>query len=547
MQFVLIATALAVFISLSSIPAAAEAWSFGVMGDTQSTLVNSDNPGNVAAAVISQLNAQFIAKKVKFVIQVGDLINAGGDTSARAAAAKTLYDADIDFFPMRGNHDPYDISGNKLAMSSIFPQTRGLGLSDPFSLVNFSSPTLISDTNNELSGLSYSFDYIGEDSSARFVIIDDQATPTQTNTIVPNYPYGYSLVLQWDWINSQLDRSTRGTEHAFVFSHRNLIPENHKDTLFAGAADANIDLQNSFFASLQNNDVKYYLSGHEHLYNRSVINSPDGNFKVQEIICGSDGPKFINPLAPTHANFVNQKSRQTQISQELNNIGFYIFTVDGPRVTVDYYADSRGSFVSPAWPYGGNSQATPTFDFIKKETWGYSLNGQEFLIAQGQPYTSIADSFEGTVAQILSGTNGSISIDSTIENRPLTKAVNTGWTPNKDGVLNSSILTLWGMAELGKEQTDTYVLSMTYDSIKSTHIGNGGFGIATKDSTGNWINAVNMNFGGKKTFVKGPWKDTYELGTYGVDPSSKTVWAVLNYNADFAVYRDIEPVPGQGK
>jgi hypothetical protein len=103
------------------------------------------------------------------------------------------------------------------------------------------------------------------------------------------------------------------------------------------------------------------------------------------------------------------------------------------------------------------------------------------------------------------------------------------------------------MAELGTDQTDTYVLSMTYDQKKSTHIGNGGFGIAAKDEEGNWINAVDLNFGGGKAFVKGPWKLGYALGTYGIDPSSKTVWAVLNYNADFAVYRDIEPVPGHRK
>jgi hypothetical protein len=34
--------------------------------------------------------------------------------------------------------------------------------------------------------------------------------------------------------------------------------------------------------------------------------------------------------------------------------------------------------------------------------------------------------------------------------------------------------------------------------------------------------------------VTGPWKASYGLGTYGVDPGTKTVWAVLNYNADFA-------------
>ena len=54
-----------------------------------------------------------------------------------------------------------------------------------------------------------------------------------------------------------------------------------------------------------------------------------------------------------------------------------------------------------------------------------------------------------------------------------------------------------------------------------------------------------MNIGGTKQFVVGPWEPGYGLGTYGVDPSSKTAWAVVNYNGDFAVARDLETVPGQ--
>ena len=45
------------------------------------------------------------------------------------------------------------------------------------------------------------------------------------------------------------------------------------------------------------------------------------------------------------------------------------------------------------------------------------------------------------------------------------------------------------------------------------------------------------------------WKGTkdYGLGAYGVDPASKTAWAVVNYNGEFAVARDIESVPGQNR
>lgn len=59
---------------------------------------------------------------------------------------------------------------------------------------------------------------------------------------------------------------------------------------------------------------------------------------------------------------------------------------------------------------------------------------------------------------------------------------------------------------------------------------------------------MDENFGqSRKKFVSGKYKPEYGLETYGVDSSTKTAWAVLNYNADFAVAIDIEPVPGKSE
>ena len=101
------------------------------------------------------------------------------------------------------------------------------------------------------------------------------------------------------------------------------------------------------------------------------------------------------------------------------------------------------------------------------------------------------------------------------------------------------------MEDLGTDQTDTYVLSMAYDkTAPRQQLGNGGFGIAAGDADGNWVNAVDLNVEGNKNFVKGPWNPSYEVGTYGVDASTKTAWAVINYNGDFAVATGKEPPPG---
>jgi hypothetical protein len=57
--------------------------------------------------------------------------------------------------------------------------------------------------------------------------------------------------------------------------------------------------------------------------------------------------------------------------------------------------------------------------------------------------------------------------------------------------------------------------------------GTGEFGIQARNATGDWVPAASLTAGESK-FVVGPWKRGYELGTYGVDPASKTAWAVVD-------------------
>ena len=136
---------------------------------------------------------------------------------------------------------------------------------------------------------------------------------------------------------------------------------------------------------------------------------------------------------------------------------------------------------------------------------------KEFMVAEGASYSVVQDSFGAMRAQILGGTNMSTNKDGS--NRPLTKAVDTGWSASAC-IESNTILTLWGMADLNSATTDTYALSLTYN-----HLGklDGTYGLATKDTNGKWVNAVDKNTGGTKQFVLGPWSPEYGLGTYGID------------------------------
>lgn len=553
----------AALVSLLIVTAAqAEPWKFGVMSDTQwKANLDGENPETVAVGIIKQLNNQFIDQKVKFVIQVGDLVDKETDSTnglpsnrtmdTRAAAAQPLYDAGICFFPLRGNHEATVTAA--LELSSLFPQTTGKGLT--CGARSFSSPDPYG--NGNLTGLTYSFAY----DNAQFILLDQFTRKDNTNYLDSS---NNNIIDQLPWIDAML--STKPTDdHAFVFSHKNLIGANHVDMLFGANPASNPEAQNIYLSSLQRNGVRYHFGGHDHNHTRSIVHSPDASSAAQQIIASSNSYKFYVPKVPPldqQYNLAMYGYRETPIAQELYTVGYYIVTVDGPRVTVDHYASNNGCGGTLAT--GGvdcDLTTTPSLNFEKRETFGYSLNGKSFLIAQGQSYTTIEDHFEGTTAKVLGGTNSSTAM--LFDGRPTTKDVTTGWTSAADHQkrhnntrhgrtnpliekhhdsdltdgLSSNIFSLWGMNDLGSAKHDTFALSISYSSVigASKQIGKGSFGIATKDAEGNWINAVDKNVGGSATFIMGPWKEEYELGTYGVDPHSKTAWAVLNYNGDFAV------------
>jgi hypothetical protein len=283
------------------------------------------------------------------------------------------------------------------------------------------------------------------------------------------------------------------------------------------------------------NNVHYYTGGHDHIHNRAIVSTTDGiTAKVQEIILASDSYKFYKPANPSNDSKYDSVAfghdRETPIAQDYAQIGYYIVTIDSARAWVDYYA-------VPSGQTGGVIAMAPTLtgNWVKRETFGYSLNGREFAVPQGQSYTTVIDSFGGTTARILNGINTSTAKDSS--GRACTQIVGTGWSSNTTTTMASKILSLWGMANaMGSAQTGAYTLSLSYSSpTLSSVIQGGNFGIVVKNINGSWMNAVNGNFGGTKNFVLGPWSSSATLGTHGLDTSANTAWAVINFNGDFAV------------
>ncbi|GFE62267.1 metallophosphoesterase [Geobacter sp. AOG2] len=551
------------------------AWKFAVMNDSQWTQVDDGyNPNGTPVDIINKLNREFIDKGVKFVVQTGDLTEKASSTTTTTATktvngttttytytnvaaedthalfAQALYNAGIGFFPLRGNHDSATTTATEFQRA--FPQTQNgqmnatpadiLSLSNPDSDLqasptktgsaftmgsNFSSP---STSANNLLGLSYSFDY----GNVRFVLLDQFNTVDGLNADgTTAYSLGTSIAAQQSWIDTVLAGKPTGG-HAFVFSHKGMITEDHTDVLFGSDPSAtNSPGLDAFITSLQNNKAGYLFCGHDHMYDRSLVATSDGtSAKVMQIVGASNSSKFYYPANPSNDATYCGGKRQTLAKQELNTIGYCLVTVDGSHVTVDYYS-------APAYPSpvnGGVIATTPTLTFTKRETFGYSLNGSQFVVAAGAAYTTVQDTSpagSGTVAKVLAGSNGYTVTDPS--GRFFSAVVNTGWYAANSTA--SDILLLRGMsASLGSTQTDIFAISMTYDKTKVTdaQVQAGTFALATPDDSGNWTNAVNKSTGGTKKFVLGAWKSSYTLGTYGVDTASGTVWAVINYNGCFA-------------
>lgn len=555
-------------------------WSFGIIGDTQWTVSDDGyNPNTVAANIIKQVDQRFKQAGVKLVVAVGDTIDVSSKTAidTRALYAQDLYNAGIGFYPLRGNHEVstagYTDSGPEFQY--LFPQIgTGVNNATPSAVLNntstlipaadlannppakktgktftvgssFSFPTSVN-TDPANKSLSYSFRY----NNATFMLLDqfDASGNSNDSTIAQQQP----------WITSVLSSRPANTQ-AFVFSHKMLLGGEHKDNLFGAnivpantaagqdpgdgsgmdttklstseltALQAKQTTENNFLASLQANNVPFVISGHDHHDYESVVTSPDGKSQVHELITQSDSSKFYTPSAPFSAN-------DAPVQEDLNRIGYYIVTVDGPLVTIDYYGDTTGGY-----DYGLDGG---TFTFRKMSSMSYSLNGKEDLVTQGGSYAmtdnttkaaTMEAGYTGTTMAILGGTDG--SIQTTNYGTKIRNDVNTGWQPAQAG-LSSDILTLSGMSEtLGSAKTDEYVLSMSYvpNAMTSAFLKSGKFGLLTRDAKGEWVTAVSENAGISRNFVLGPWNSTYKLGTYGVDPATKTAWAVINYNGKFAV------------
>ena len=141
-----------------------------------------------------------------------------------------------------------------------------------FGAYNFSSPA------QNLLGLSYAFKYNG----ANFVLLD-QFTHTDGTGSSSNEVNNTNIANQLPWVIQKLTGITANV-HSFVFGHKDLIGEDHVDVLLGADPSQNPSVRNTFIDVLQKLGVRYYISGHDHMYQRSLIESPDSTGYLHQLI-----------------------------------------------------------------------------------------------------------------------------------------------------------------------------------------------------------------------------------------------------------------------
>ncbi|MBF0431262.1 MAG: metallophosphoesterase [Fibrobacteria bacterium] len=540
----------------------AKPWKFGVMGDTQGGKIlkagNTYGPGDstcgngVPAGIIDQVYDKMIAAKVKFVCTVGDNGDADGTATPRTVATyvQKLYNHGIGFYPIRGNHESSAAAGNET--KRVFPQTKdGINNATPEDgtldsvMYNYSKvwrgvddftfyPTPEPKQGDTFSvgshftmlnvngGIVYAFNY----ENARFVMIDNL------------YQSNLSAANLLPWIETQLFNNKNGANHAFVFNHVPLWGQKRPWGLMSAAPNQNISDQDSFISKVMGGGTDYYFAGHEHMHYRTIKANSGGNKRINEIITQSLSWKFNKPVTPSIAEQYGQTSRETFVSWHNRAVGYYILTIDETDVMVDYYG--LPVVLDPASDEEKYLFATPNIrDSIRlweRFGFGKGAGAKNFAKTPGDSYTNITHTYQGTTFKILSGsvTNSGKSHN----NKSLTQQIglslrDTSYRATGDPAMSSNIAMLVGM--MMNARTPTITVSMNFpfglDTLDSLS------GILSENDSGQWVHAVDLNNGGEKKFVKGAWKATYALGTYGIDETAKTAWAVINSNGRYAVGR----------
>jgi hypothetical protein len=292
-------------------------WKFVLIADTQ-----GDNKERAGNSCINDLVLQTIAEDITkespdFVLVAGDLVNGwfrngGTDYASQFAnwksAMKSVYLAGIPVFPVRGNHENGPDRVVLPPLPSLLeppPETPAL-IKQAFRNA-FSESYIPKNGPEGEEGLTYSF----VRKNAFIVGLDQYGShPHKVNQ---------------DWLNWELTVNRK--PHVFIYGHEPAFEVRHRDCLAFYPKD-----RDAFWDSIGRAGGRIYFCGHDHLYNRAVIEDNAGN-PIRQVIAGTGG----GYLVPWSGKYKESERVRGEFNV-VDHHGYILVTVEEMKVTIAWKA-----------------------------------------------------------------------------------------------------------------------------------------------------------------------------------------------------------------
>jgi hypothetical protein len=313
-------------------------WKFAVISDTQGGNQGKTDNSSINEPIIRAIAGDIAVEHPDFVLVAGDLVsgwfrNRGTEFIAQYAswkeAMRSVYDAGIEVYPIRGNHDvgPERVVLPPLPAHLEPPATAAALQEEAFKSI-LSEPYMPGNGPRGEQEFTFSFFHknafiVGLDVCGnRQHKVDQGWLDKEFELLKKSRDIRRIPDMEWD-ISRHDDRGV----HVFVYAHEPAFEVRHRDCLAFYRKE-----RDAFWDALGSVGSRIYFCGHDHLYNRAVIADSAGN-KIRQIVAGTGGGRLVQWSGAYKEN--------TRVKREYSNSGhhgYVLVTIDGPRATVVWKA-----------------------------------------------------------------------------------------------------------------------------------------------------------------------------------------------------------------
>jgi len=289
-------------------------------------IVTCDSRGStngIQQTVLSELVTEILSRGVEFVLFPGDLVSgyasigpAGFEAELRAwvEIMDPVYNAGIDVYVSRGNHEIMDVWGYTIR-PDIDPEdnhaTRWLNV---FGNDLYPEQKLPANGPAAEKYMTYAVTH-----KNAFIVSLDQYAGINHDAV---------HIINQQWLDAQLAANTR--PHIFIAGHEAAFRAMHTDCL-----DNRPTERDEFWASIRNAGGRTYFTGHDHFYDHARIDDGDGNpdNDIHQYIIGTAGALpyiWFPPYSGDNSYYTVEQLDHAE------NYGYVLVEVDGLDVTLTW-------------------------------------------------------------------------------------------------------------------------------------------------------------------------------------------------------------------